>query len=86
MAPVCLEESILRQNKNGAFAIAETTDRGFPADFLFYFLKFPLAFPSIRAITNKADGALTSVDTLYVVPMRTNRKTNQEPHECKSTR
>ena len=80
------KSSFRGQNGNGAFAIAETTDREFPVDFLFYFLQFLLDFASVRAITNKADGALTSVDTLYVVPMHTNRKTNQEPHECKSTR
>jgi len=52
----------LRQNGNGAFAIAETTDREFPVDF--FFLKLPLDFPSIRAIKKlKADGALTSGDT-----------------------
>jgi len=33
---VCLEESILGQNGNGAFAIAETTDREFPVDFLLF--------------------------------------------------
>jgi len=38
------------QNGNGAFAIAETTDREFPVDFLFYFLQFLLDFASIRAI------------------------------------
>ena len=61
MAPVCLEESILRQNGNGAFAIAETTDREFLVDFLFYFLKFPLDFPSIRAVTKLKLTALYSL-------------------------